>query len=133
MGTIADVRAGVQTVLADALQGVTVHRFPADNVDGPTIMVAGFRIDAGSFGDDTVRFEAELYVIVSRRHIDQMELLDTLLSPGSGFSIWDAIDDNPTLGATVAFCSVESAGEYRQMMIGEVPYFAATVVLRGMI
>jgi hypothetical protein len=125
--TLSELRTALASVLEDTYTDVTVVGYPVDNIDGSTIMVAGFSVDPGTFNDATARVEAELLVFVSHRHIDQMRKLDEIVSPTGDRSIWLAIDAAPTLGGVVGFATVQSAGEYRELAIAEVSYYAATV------
>ena len=125
--TLGELRTALADTLGDGFPDLTVHAYPVDNIAGTTIMVAGFGIDPGTFSDATARVDAELLIFVSRRHIDQMRTLDELVSPTGERSIWMAIDANPTLNDTVGFAVVQSAGEYRELSIADVSYYAATV------
>lgn len=131
--TLFEFREALAGRLEDELADFNVYRLPPETVDAPAAMVGGFQIDTGTFGDGTVRVAADVEVMVSRRHVDQVELLDELLSPTGERSIWRAFNDDPTLGGVVAFCNVQSAGDYREMTIAEVSYYAATVSLTVML
>ena len=65
--SLGDLRDALTSTLHAALPAVTVHAYPVDNIDGTTIIVAGFSVDPGSFGDTTARVEAELLLFVSRK------------------------------------------------------------------
>ena len=131
--TLGELREAIANRLEDELVGFNVYRLPPDNVAVPAVMLAGFQVDNGTFADGTVRVAADLEVMVSRRHVDQVELLDELLSPSGERSIWRLFDDDPTLGDVVAFCVVQSAGDYREMIIADVGHYAATVSLSVML
>lgn len=131
--SLADLRDGLVSTLENRLPGWNIYRLPPDTVDGPAVAVMGFQMDPGTFGDTAVRVAAELLVIVSHRHRDQLELLDVVLSPSGTDSLWALFDDDPTLGDTVAFCTVTSAGDYRQLMVADIGYYAATVNLSVML
>jgi hypothetical protein len=125
--TLGELRTALTSTLRDVYTDVTVVGYPVDNIDGTTIMVAGFTVDPGTFNDTTARVEAEVLIFVSHRHIDQMRKLDEIVSPTGDRSIWLALDAEPTLGDVVGFATVQSAGEYRELAIAEVSYYAATV------
>jgi hypothetical protein len=131
--TLGEVRAALASTLEDAMPGVNIYAFPVDEISAPAIMVAGFRIDPGTLGDITLRFEAELYLIASHRHIDQLQLLDEMASPAGSRSVWSAIDSDPSLGEVVGHATVETIEDYRQMVVAEVGYYAATARIRGML
>lgn len=131
--TLTELRSGIVSTLQDQLPGWNIYELPPDNVDGPAVAVMGFQMDPGTFGDASVRVSAELLVIVSRRHRDQLELLDAAISPSGETSLWELFDADPTLDGTVAFCSVQSAGDYRELAIAEIGYYCATVSLSVML
>jgi hypothetical protein len=131
--TLTELRAGIVSVLENELAGWNIYHLPPDNVDGPAVAVMGFQMDPGTFGDTAVRVNAELLVIASHRHRDQLEQLDQLLSPSGEGSLWLLFDGNPTLDNNVAFCTVSSAGDYRQLMIADIGYYCATVNLSVML
>ena len=131
--TLAEFRDALAGTLEDHLPGFNVYRLPPDNVEVPAAMVAGFQIDTGTFGDTTVRVAADVELMVSRRNVHQVELLDELLSPSGVRSLWVKFNEEPTLGDVVAFCTVQSAGDYRELIIGDVGYYAATVSLTVML
>ncbi len=133
MATLGDLREALLVKLTDAYPAFNIYRLPPDTVEAPAIMVGGFQIDTGTFADANLRTTADLTVVVSRRHVDQVDALDELLSPSGSLSLWALFDDDPTLNDAVAFCSVSGAGEYRELVIGDVGYYAATVNLSIMV
>ena len=131
--TLGALRDAIASTLSETLQDWSIYRLPPDNVDVPAISVNGFQIDAGTFADGTVRVTTDLQVMVSRRPVDPVDLLDELLSPSGQRSLWQTFDDDPTLGGVVAFCMVMSAGEYREMTVADIGYYAASVQLSVML
>ena len=131
--TLGELRDALASVLEDAYPAWNVMPIPPDNVDVPAIIVGGFNLDTATFGDASTRVTAELQVMVSRRHQDQVELLDAVLGPSGDASLWQTMNDDPTLGDVVAFCTVQSAGDYREFVIADVGYYAATVTLSVML
>ena len=133
MATLGDLRDALVTTLTDALDGWNVYRLPPDNIDAPAVAVAGFQVDAGTFADTATQVAIDIVVMVSHRHVDQIDQLDELLSPSGNPSIWRALDDDPDLGGKVAYCVVRGIGDYRELAVADVPYYAATVSLTAMI
>jgi hypothetical protein len=133
MATLSELRTALYDVLSDALPTWNVYRLPPDNVDPPGVMIGGFQLDSGTFDDANLRTTVELTVVVSRRHVDQVDALDDLLSPSGDESLWAIFNNDPTLGDVVPFCVVSGAGEYREVTIGDIGYYAASVNLSVMV
>jgi hypothetical protein len=133
MATVSDLRTGLVDTFEAALPGWNVYRFPPDTISAPAIALLGPAVDAGTFGDAANRVQFDMVVCVSHRHVDQMELLDEVLSPNGDPSLWRILDNDPDLGGNVAFCVVQSVGEYGQRVIGDVPYYGASVQLSAML
>lgn len=131
--TLSELRTAVTQRLRNDLPGVQVYQYPVDNVDAPAIVVAGLGLDTGTFGDATSRFEVELVVLVSRRHVDQIDVLDAMLSLSGDLSIWQSVNADPSLDDTVAHCVVQSVGDYREIAVADVGYYSAIVRLTGML
>jgi hypothetical protein len=131
--SLAELRDALGSTLESYLPEFNVYRLPPDNVEPPAILVAGFQIDNGTFGDATLRVAADVELMVSRRHVDQVEALDELLSPSGERSVWELFTSDPTLGGAVGFCMVQTAGDYREMLVAEVGYYAATFRLSVML
>ncbi len=131
--SLHDLRTGVARTLQDALPGWNVYQLPPDNIDPPAIAIGGFNVDTGTFGDGSLRVAAEVQFMVSRRHVDQVEVLDELLSPSGTQSIWQIFGDDPTLDGLVGFCSVQQAGDYRELVVAEIGYYAASATLSVML
>jgi hypothetical protein len=127
--TLGELRAALASVLEDALPAWNVYRLPPDDVQPPSIVIGGFQIDTATFGDTSGRVGADLQLIVSRRHVDQVNALDDLLSPTSDQSLWALFNGDPTLGEKVGYCSVSGAGDYRELVVADVGYYAATITL----
>jgi hypothetical protein len=76
---------------------------------------------------------ADLQLVVSRRHVDQVHALDDLLSPTSDQSLFALFNDDPTLGDRIGYCSVSGAGDYRELVVADVGYYAAAVTISVML
>jgi hypothetical protein len=133
MATLSDLRDALVTTLADALPTWNLYRLPPESVDAPAVAVAGFQVDPGTFSDTVGQVSVDLIAMVSHRHVDQIDQLDELLSPNGDPSIWRALDDDPSLGDAVGHCVVRAVGDYRELAIADVPYYAATITLSAMI
>lgn len=131
--TLGELRAGLKSVLEDSLQGFNVYDYPPDDVTVPAVAVSGFQLDASTFADESIRVAVDVEVLVSRRHVDQVQALDELLSPSGDRSVWAIFNDRSTLDDRVAYCTVQSAGDYRELVIAEVGYYAATFRLSVML
>lgn len=128
MTTLAEVRDGLVEVLTDALPDVTVHRLPADNADVPAVIVAGFQGQSSVMGTGQT-LTVELYVVVSRRTLDEVDTLDRLLDESQADSVPAAIHADHTLGGRVLSARVANFGEYREMEVAGVGFYAATVTV----
>jgi hypothetical protein len=131
--TLGEVRAALASVLEDALPAWNIYRLPPDDVQAPAIILGGFQVDVATFGDTTARVSADLQLVVSRRHVDQVHALDDLLSPTSDQSLFALFNDDPTLGERIGYCSVSGAGDYRELVVADVGYYAATITLSVML
>jgi hypothetical protein len=132
MATLGDLRTALVDTLADQLSGWNVYRLPPDNITAPAVAVAGFTVDPGTF-DGIAQVAVDLLVMVSHRHVDQLDLLDEVLSPDGTPSLWTVLEQDPTLGDVVGHCVIRGVGDYRELMVADVPYYAATVNLTAMI
>ncbi|NBW09906.1 MAG: hypothetical protein EBR82_17960 [Caulobacteraceae bacterium] len=132
MATLGALRDAIVDTLEQALPGWNIYRLPPDNVTAPAIAVAGFTVDPGTF-DGIGQVAVDVLVMVSRRHVDQVDLLDDLLSPDGNPSLWATFDTDPSLGGAVGHCVIRGVGDYREFTVADVPYYAATVNLTAMI
>lgn len=119
---LAEIRTGIVDTLA-RLDGVNVYPHPVDNLAAPAAIVAGVQAEPDS--GDSWRCTAEVYVVVSRRHVHQLAQLDELLDP-SGTVRTSVVAALLAEGSTV---DVSSIGEYREFTIGDVGHYAATVTV----
>jgi hypothetical protein len=55
------------------------------------------------------------------------------LSPTSDQSLFALFNDDPTLGDRIGYCSVSGAGDYRELVVADVGYYAATITLSVML
>ena len=130
MALLADIRDGLEETLAAGLNdGVNVYRLPVDRIDAPAVVVMGFRVDPETMMASVRRVRAELLVLVSRRHVDQVDLLDALVDPSVDGSVLDVLAADPSLGGRVDSAIVTSVGDYGEMPAGDIGYYSASVNL----
>jgi hypothetical protein len=114
---LADLRSELVDAIG-AVSGLNVYPHPVDNVVSPAAMVAGLTTTL----DGVWTASAEVYVVVSRRHADQLYVLDDLVDPTNPRSVSAAIE-----GSSSGRCVITSVGEYREFPVGSVPHYAATI------
>ena len=129
---MSDITNGeIREALAQALNavpGLNIYRFPPEDINPPCAFIAGFNITPLTF-DGNRETTIDVIVLVSRRSVDQMAGLDQLLDADDPSSVITAIEEaNP---AGVDFF-VESFGSYRELVVADVGYYAADVVVRVM-
>jgi hypothetical protein len=130
---LADIRDGLAEVLSDGLPSVNVYRLPTDRVEAPAVCVMGFRMDPQTMAAAPLqRVTTDLLVLVSRRHIDQVDLLDALVDPALSDSVPAALAADFTLGGRVDSCIVTGVGDYGEVPVGDVGYYAATITVEVM-
>lgn len=117
---LAELRDDVTDLLA-ALDGVNVYPHPVDNLAAPAAIIAGVQADPDS--GDSWRCTVEVYVVVSRRHVDQLAQLDELLDP-TGTARTSVV---AAILADGSAWDVTNVGEYREFTIGDLPHYAATI------
>lgn len=111
-----------------AVPGINVYRYPPDNVNVPCVMVSGFTVKPITF-DGNRETTADVIVMVSRRTVDQMAGLDQLLDPDDPSSVITAIEEANPLGINFF---VESYGSYREILVADVGYYAADILVKVM-
>ena len=122
----------IREALAQAISnvpGLNVYRFPPDNVTVPCAMVSGFNVKPLTF-DGRREITVDGIVMVSRRSVGQMAGLDQLLDSDDPSSAITAIEEAEAPGIDFF---VESFGAYRELVVADVGYYAADVVVRVMI
>ena len=122
----------IREALAQALNnvpGLNIYRFPPDNVNVPCVMISGFNVKPLTF-DGRREISVDVIVMVSRRSVDQMAGLDQLLDADDPSSAITAIEEAEAPGIDFF---VESFGSYRELVVADVGYYAADVVVRVMI
>lgn len=130
MALLADIRDGLEETLAAGLNdGVNVYRLPVDRIDAPAVVVMGFRMDPETMMASVRRVRAELLVLVSRRHVDQVDLLDALVDPSVDGSVLDVLAADPSLGDRVDSAIVTMVGDYGELAVGDIGYYSASVSL----
>jgi len=111
-----------------AVPGINVYRYPPDNVNVPCVMISGINMKPITF-DGNRETTVDVIVMVSRRSVDQMASLDQLLDADDASSVITAIEDANAPGIDFF---VESFGSYRELVVADVGYYAADVVVRVM-
>jgi hypothetical protein len=111
-----------------AVPGINVYRYPPDNVNVPCVMISGINMKPITF-DGNRETTVDVIVMVSRRSVDQMASLDQLLDADDSSSVITAIEEANAPGIDFF---VESFGSYRELVVADVGYYAADVVVRVM-
>ena len=122
----------IREALAQAISGVpglNVYRYPPDSVTVPCVMISGFNVRPLTF-DGKREITVDVIAMVSRRSVDQMAGLDQLLDADDPSSAITAIEEADAPGMDFF---VESYGSYRELVVADVGYYAADVVVRVMI
>ena len=118
----------IREALVQALNtvpGLNVYKYPPDNVNVPCVMISGFNVKPLTFNGNR-ETTVDVIVLVSRRSVDQMAGLDQLLDADDPSSAITAIEEAEAPGIDFF---VESYGSYRELVIADVGYYAADVVV----
>lgn len=120
----------IRTAITDALAqiaGLQVYAYPVDAISVPAAVVTDLEHKFSTF-DRGRESAAEVTVVVSKSHVDQMAELDRLLDTDRTGSVVDVLEDiTDTGGVSVAVVTV---GGFAEIIVGDVPYYAATVGLK---
>jgi len=111
-----------------AVATINVYRYPPDNVNVPCVMISGINMKPITF-DGNRETTVDVIVMVSRRSVDQMASLDQPLDADDASSVITAIEEANAPGIDFF---VESFGSYRELVVADVGYYAADVVVRVM-
>lgn len=130
--TLGELRSALASTLEDAFPGWNVYRLPPDTVDVPAFVLTGFAVTPQA-APRIEMAEAEVTVLVSHRHVDQLDLIDEVLSPGATGSVWEVIEGDPSLGGVVGSTVVVDVGNYQASTIGDVMYYAASFTVQVML
>lgn len=130
--TLGELRSALASILEDAFPGWNVYRLPPESVQVPAFVVTGFAVTPQAAARVDMA-EAEVTVLVSHRHVDQLDLIDEVLSPGATGSVWLAVENDPTLGGAVSSTVVTDVGNYQATAIGDVMYYAAAFSVQVML
>ena len=126
---MSDITNGeIRDVIALALSrvpGVNIYKFPPEDISAPAAFVAGFTISPLSF-DGYRETSVDLTVMVSHKHVDQLALLDAMLDSEGSSSIVAAIDNAASSDVNLR---VNTIGNYREVTIADVSYYAADVTV----
>ncbi len=118
----------IRDVIALALSrvpGVNIYRFPPEDIAAPAVFVAGFTIRPLTF-DGHRETSVDLTVMVSHRHVDQLTFLDAMLDSEGSSSIVAAIDAAASPDVNLR---VNTIGNYRELTIADVGYYAADITV----
>lgn len=132
MSDLAQIRDGLVEAITSTLPEVNAYRLPVDNANVPAVIVAGFELQPMTVGNIGHTATVDLFVLVSRRNVDQVDLLDQLVDPNRTDSVLAAIQDDPTLGGRALSAAVQSVGGYREEESAGTGYYAATVSVEVM-
>jgi hypothetical protein len=130
--TLGQVRNALASALEDAYPGWNVYRLPPETVEVPAFVITGFSVVPQAAARVDMA-EAEVNVLVSHRHVDQIELLDEVLSPGADGSVWSCVESDPSLGGVVSSTVVTDAGNYQATTVADVAYYAAAFSVQVML
>lgn len=130
MATNAELRVALAGALEDYFgPGVIVHAVPPDAITGTSLVIGGIDWEDQTMGGGRLG-TVPLWVVVSRRNTRFVEELDRLTDYDEGVPA--ALDEDPSLGGVVSSVRVVSAGDYRDLVVGDVSHYAATVNLEVM-
>lgn len=129
--TKGEVRTAIADTAGKALPGVNAYRLPVDNPKPPCVIVAGPTTDPVTT-DETVTETWDVYVAVSRKNVDLIDELDALTDFTGDGSVVVALAADPSLGGVVHSAAVTAVGDYRELVMVDVSYYAATITLEVM-
>lgn len=130
MATNAELRAALAGALEDYFgPSMIVHAVPPDAITGTSLVIGGIDWEDQTMGGGRLG-TVPLWVVVSRRNTRFVEELDRLTDYDEGVPA--ALDEDPSLGGVVSSVRVVSAGDYRDLVVGDVSHYAATVNLEVM-
>ncbi len=128
--TIGQIRDALADILGTGTpRDVSVERHLVDTISAPAVVVGSIFLDPATF-DGSSRFTLEIHAVASRSNVTQLDVVDQLIDPANGESIWAVITANPTLGDVVSSIAPQSAGSYRELPL-DAGYYAATVRCEG--
>lgn len=132
MASLSDLRDGLEAVLADGLgEEWSVKRLPPDEASPPAVIISGFSVRPDAQPGYTVT--ADLFVIVSRRDVTQIDALDAAVDPNVDGSVPAIIAADPSLGGKVSSTAYLSTGEYREIDVAGTPMYGATVIVEALL
>jgi hypothetical protein len=115
--------AGLRAELGSA---VHVYRVPPDQINAPAVIIGG--LDWSNNVVDGRAVTVSLYVAVSRRNTDFIDALDDLCDPDDG-GVPIAVENDSYWGSVIESARVVSVGNYRDLVIADDNYYAATVTV----
>jgi hypothetical protein len=120
--TNGEIREALAQAL-NSISGLNIYRYPPEDVNPPCAFIAGFTINPLTF-DGNRETKADVTVLVSHKHVDQLVTLDAMLDSDGPWSVVDAIESATPPGMNFF---VENIGGYRELTVGDVGYYAADV------
>lgn len=116
------------TMLEEHTTGLNIYRVPPQSVEPPAVMVTGFDYQPHLlYGDTARKTDIELTVAVSARHSDLFDELLALIDPTIAGSVVSAIELDATLDGQVGSCMVTQVGSLRELAVGEMSLWGATI------
>ena len=129
----SQILEGLVVMLEEHTTGLNIYRVPPQMVEPPAVMVTGFDYTPHLlYGETARRTEVELTVVVSARNTDRWDDLLSLIDPTVDSSVICAVELDPTLDGTVGSVMVTQVGSIRELSVGEIPMWAATVAVEVM-
>lgn len=123
MTTNLEMRAAVyEQLLTQVRSDVTVYKTPPDTITAPAIILGGLNYSETSMSAGRT-VTMPLYVAVSRKNTALIEALDELVDPGG--PIFAVFEDEPP--DPLESWVIKSVGDYRDIVIADTNYYAATV------
>jgi len=127
---VSATNSEIRTVIAaalDAVSGLHVYAYPVDAIQTPAAVVTDLEHTFTTF-ERGRESGAEVTVVVSKSHVDQMVVLDRLLDTDRAGSVVDALEG--ITDANGVSVSVITVGGFNEIIVGDVAYYAATVVMK---
>lgn len=126
MSSHAALRAEVERALQVTLHpSVNVYRYPPDTIQSPAVILGGIDWQHNQMVAGRI-VTMPLYLAVTRRNTNYLADLDDLTDPAGGVV---AAFDLPPEDTDFDSWTVTQVGQYRDINIGDVDYYAATVTI----
>jgi hypothetical protein len=126
MSTNTALRAEIERALVASLHpSVNVYRYPPDSIQSPAVILGGIDWQHNQMVAGRI-VTVPLYLAVTRRNTNYLADLDDLTDPDGGVV---AAFDTPPQDTDFDSWNVTQVGSYRDINIGDVDYYAATVTV----